>query len=49
LARRVIFMTGGAYTPASLDFVMRMTSPLLTKPFRVEDLDKLLAPLLPSV
>jgi PAS domain S-box-containing protein len=49
LARRVIFMTGGAYTPASLDFVMRMTNPMLTKPFRVEDLDKLLAPLLLSV
>jgi CheY-like chemotaxis protein len=49
LASRVIFMTGGAYTPASLDFVARMTNPLLTKPFKSEDLDKLLAPLLPSV
>jgi CheY-like chemotaxis protein/two-component sensor histidine kinase len=49
LARRVIFMTGGAYTPVSLDFVMSMTRPLLTKPFREEDLEKLLAPLLPSV
>jgi len=49
LARRVIFMTGGAYTPASLDFVARMTSPLIAKPFKAEELDKLLAPLLPSV
>ncbi|HVG59436.1 MAG TPA: response regulator, partial [Hyalangium sp.] len=49
LARRVIFMTGGAYTPASLDFVARLTNPLLTKPFEIEELEKLLAPLLPSV
>ncbi|MBN1210506.1 MAG: response regulator [Myxococcaceae bacterium] len=49
LARRIIFMTGGAYTPASLDFVSRMTSPLITKPFKPEELEKLLAPLLPAV
>jgi PAS domain S-box-containing protein len=46
LARRVIFMTGGAYTPASLDFVAKMTNPLLTKPFKTEELEKLLATLL---
>ena len=49
LARRVIFMTGGAYTPASLDFVARMTNPIITKPFTSADLDKLLIPLLLSV
>jgi signal transduction histidine kinase/CheY-like chemotaxis protein len=49
LARRVIFMTGGAYTPSSLDFVSRMSSPLITKPFKPEDLEKLLVPLLPAV
>jgi CheY-like chemotaxis protein len=48
-ARRIIFMTGGAYTPASLEFVERMTNPLLTKPFKPEALEKLLIPLLPSV
>jgi CheY-like chemotaxis protein len=49
LARRVIFMTGGAYTPASLDFVARMTNPMITKPFKPEELNKLLNPLLLSV
>ncbi len=47
LARRVIFMTGGAYTPTSMDFVARMSNPLLTKPFKPADLDALLAVLLP--
>ena len=49
LAHRVIFMTGGAYTPTSQDFVSRMTNPLLTKPFKPEAVEKLLEPLLPSV
>ncbi len=48
LARRIIFMTGGAYTPTSMDFVARMTNPLISKPFKPAELDKLLAPLLPS-
>jgi PAS domain S-box-containing protein len=48
-ARRVIFMTGGAYTPASVDFVSKMTNPLLTKPFKPEALERLLLVLLPSV
>ena len=48
-ARRVIFMTGGAYTPASQEFVARMTLPLLTKPFTDDELDRALRPLLPSV
>jgi PAS domain S-box-containing protein len=46
-AQRVIFMTGGAYTPSSLDFVARMTNPILMKPFKPEELEKLLLPLLP--
>jgi PAS domain S-box-containing protein len=49
LARRVIFMTGGAYTPASLEFVSKMTAPLLTKPFKPMELDKVLRPLLAAV
>jgi signal transduction histidine kinase/CheY-like chemotaxis protein len=49
LTRRVIFMTGGAYTPSSVDFVSRMSNPLLTKPFKSEEIEKLLEPLLPPV
>jgi CheY-like chemotaxis protein len=49
LARCVIFMSGGAYTPASREFVARMTNPLLNKPFKSGDLDKVLEPLLASV
>ncbi|WP_224362094.1 hybrid sensor histidine kinase/response regulator [Hyalangium versicolor] len=49
LAHRVIFMTGGAYTPASLAFVAKMSNPLLTKPFKTEELEKLLMPLILSV
>ncbi len=37
LARRIIFMTGGAYTPSSLEFVAKMTNPLLNKPFKTEE------------
>lgn len=49
LARRVIFMSGGAYTPDSLAFVSRMVHPLLLKPFKHKELETLLRPLLPSV
>ncbi|KFE66790.1 response regulator [Hyalangium minutum] len=49
LARRVIFMSGGAYTPASLEFVSRMAHPLLIKPFKHTELEQLLRPLLPPV
>lgn len=49
LARRVIFMSGGAYTPASLAFVSQMAHPLLIKPFKHTELERLLQPLLPSV
>jgi CheY-like chemotaxis protein len=47
LARRVIFMSGGAYTPDSLAFVSRMVHPLLLKPFKHTELETLLRPLLP--
>ncbi|MFL5344764.1 MAG: ATP-binding protein [Hyalangium sp.] len=49
LARRVIFMTGGAYTPTSLDFVAKLTNPVLNKPFKAEELERLVASLLSSV
>jgi PAS domain S-box-containing protein len=45
-ARRIIFMTGGAYTPVSMDFVAKMSHVVLNKPFKQPELEKLLAPLL---
>ncbi|MCY1035204.1 ATP-binding protein [Corallococcus sp. BB11-1] len=45
-ALRIIFMTGGAYTPSSREFVEQLTLPLIDKPFKRETLDALLAPLL---
>lgn len=45
LTQRVIFMSGGACTPAAQRFVDQMTQPLLTKPFRDTELTKVLAPL----
>jgi CheY-like chemotaxis protein len=45
-ARRIIFMTGGAFTPSAHDFLMRVPNPHLLKPFRPEELDKLLVGLL---
>jgi PAS domain S-box-containing protein len=45
-ARRIIFMTGGAYTPVSLDFVAKHSHIVLTKPFKRPDLEQLLTPLL---
>ncbi|RKH56411.1 response regulator [Corallococcus aberystwythensis] len=46
-AQRIIFMTGGAYTPSSREFVEQTTRPLITKPFKREALDALLVSLLP--
>lgn len=43
LARRMIFMTGGAYTKAARDFLGRVPNPRLEKPFRIEDVEALLA------
>jgi signal transduction histidine kinase len=45
-ARRMIFMTGGAFTPTSIDFVARMSGSILTKPFKLDELELLLTPLL---
>ncbi|RKH32511.1 ATP-binding protein [Corallococcus sp. CA031C] len=45
-ALRIIFMTGGAYTPSSREFVEQLTLPLISKPFKREALDALLVPLL---
>jgi signal transduction histidine kinase len=45
-ARRIIFMTGGAFTPSARDFLERVPNPHILKPFRPEELDKLLVALL---
>lgn len=38
LARRVVFMTGGAYTPAMRAFADDCDQPLLSKPFELVSL-----------
>jgi signal transduction histidine kinase len=38
LARNVIFMTGGAFTPESREFLEQSAQPVLTKPFSVDEL-----------
>ena len=45
-ARRMIFMTGGAFTPSSIDFVATMSGSILKKPFKQAELEQLLVPLL---
>ncbi|HEX8438075.1 ATP-binding protein [Archangium sp.] len=46
LARRVIFMTGGAFTQSARDFLARVPNPWLLKPFKPGELNALLAPFL---
>ena len=41
LAKRLVFMTGGAFTPATKEFVARRQTPLLAKPFHVDELTSL--------
>ena len=45
LARRVVFMTGGAFTRRSREFLRRTERPVLEKPFAPEELESLLAAL----
>ncbi len=37
-AKRMVFVTGGAYTPAAVSFLERVTNPRLEKPFEPEKL-----------
>jgi signal transduction histidine kinase len=37
-ARSVVFLTGGAFTPETSDFVNRTSRPVLFKPFRIDEL-----------
>jgi CheY-like chemotaxis protein len=45
-AERIIFMTGGAFTPDTRAFLARVSNPRLLKPFRQEELERLLAVLI---
>ncbi|WP_163996645.1 hybrid sensor histidine kinase/response regulator [Pyxidicoccus caerfyrddinensis] len=42
-ARRMIFMTGGAFTPGARHFLEHVKNPRLIKPFRVDELEATLA------
>jgi CheY-like chemotaxis protein len=45
LARRVVFMTGGAFTRSARDFLRRTERPVLNKPFSRGQLESVLATL----
>jgi signal transduction histidine kinase/CheY-like chemotaxis protein len=45
-SQRIIFMTGGAFTPGTRDFLAKVSNPQLLKPFKLEQLNRLMAPLL---
>jgi PAS domain S-box-containing protein len=42
-AERIVFITGGAFTPAAREFVARTSNPILQKPFDKKALDAVLA------
>jgi CheY-like chemotaxis protein len=44
-ARRIIFMTGGAFAQSARDFLARVPNPRLLKPFDPRELEELLAAL----
>jgi signal transduction histidine kinase/CheY-like chemotaxis protein len=44
-SQRIIFMTGGAFTPGTRDFLEKVPNPKLIKPFKLEQLERLMAPL----
>ena len=46
-ARKVVFMTGGAFTPRAAEFLERQTRPHLEKPFSVSQLDAVVRGKLP--
>jgi CheY-like chemotaxis protein/two-component sensor histidine kinase len=46
LAQRIIFMTGGAFTQSARDFLARVSTPWLLKPFKPQQLEAALSPLL---
>jgi CheY-like chemotaxis protein len=46
LARKFVFMTGGAYTERAITFLENNTNPRLPKPFKVEELEGAIARIL---
>ena len=36
LEKKLVFMTGGAFTPAAHDFLQQIDNPCLVKPFRID-------------
>jgi CheY-like chemotaxis protein len=42
LVRRLVFMTGGAFTPDTTAFLQHLGTPVLSKPFRIEALKELI-------
>ena len=49
LVRRIVFMTGGAFTPAAAAFLASLQNPILEKPFAVEEVRRVIAEVLPRV
>jgi signal transduction histidine kinase len=41
LATRLVFMTGGAFTPATVEFIERVPTRVLSKPFKIDQLKRL--------
>jgi signal transduction histidine kinase len=48
LAPRLVFMTGGAFTPGTVEFMKRVPTAVLAKPFSLEDLKALVRDLTPA-
>jgi signal transduction histidine kinase/CheY-like chemotaxis protein len=46
-AQRIIFMTGGAFTQGSRDFLAKVPNAQLTKPFKLDQLERAIAALVP--
>jgi two-component system cell cycle sensor histidine kinase/response regulator CckA len=46
LEKRMVFISGGAFTPRAQDFLARIDTPRLEKPFTHEDLQRAIAVLL---
>jgi len=46
LEKRMVFISGGAFTPRAQDFLARIDTPCLEKPFTIEDLQRAIAALL---
>jgi FixJ family two-component response regulator len=41
LSTRLVFMTGGAFTPGTVEFMERAPTRVLSKPFKIDQLKRL--------